>query len=180
MSFVDLAMNAFRRVRFPAQTQAVDDMIGLGRKAFEKAPPETLGAFRNWNEAAEPLEKWLSTEMPKIGKDLRGSRDYFLSPDFVLPRHESGAKIINTMRDAEQVLNIKNAEALEPFEAIAKNVNAEGSTKVFRALENPSLGGGRVVIEDVAYLRAGGFHPQFKRAHDVRIAAEPVERVDEH
>ena len=142
MPIFDQVLKSLTKMRWPNLAAAADDVLEFGARQFTTAAPQELRAFRNFTPA-EDISNWLKDDLPKAAKGIKdttkGALHEFMSPELPLSRSEPGRAIYDTLQKADLDFAYKTAEDLKPFEKIARKLDKESATKVFRARENPAL-----------------------------------------
>jgi len=140
MALPEFIINLFRRARYPEVMNKIDDAVEGMAATFRNADIGTLKSFRDYIPGMDSMHEWLKEYAPTMKRTVRSLIDEVHSPDVVFDRYgDVGRRIYEVASDANlEGLKWKN-RMLEPFERLASKVDEEGSTRVFRALENPEL-----------------------------------------
>src|SRR4030042_303547 len=138
MPIFNEALKVLQRIRWPNLAAATCDILEAGARTFMTAPPDEIRAFRNITPT-EDVMNWLKEDLPKTAKTLKGTFHEFVSPDIPLGRSTPGKAIYDRMQKADLDVVYAHAKIREPFEKLAKGISEEGSTKAYRAVENPAL-----------------------------------------
>ncbi len=138
MPIFDQVLKGLEKIRWPNLAAAADDVLEFGARTFMTGEPQEIRAFRNLTPK-EDVTKWLREDLPQTGRKIKSIAHEFMSPDIPLGRSEAGKEIYDVLQKADLDVSYARSKILAPFEKLAKKVNAEGSTKVFQARENPDL-----------------------------------------
>jgi hypothetical protein len=142
MGVFDTVLRTLQKVRWPNMMAAADDVLEGGAREFMSVTAPELKAFRNFLPT-EDVGNWLREDLPKAAKGIvstaKGALHEFMSPDLPLGRSQAGKEVYNVALKADLDTSYARATLLNPFDKLARKVTEEGSTKAYRAMENPSL-----------------------------------------